>query len=100
MKSKQDGFGLLGTLIVIILGSLFVATIMAIMRESDERDAWAVFMVEHDCKIVAHRRGFSTSNVAPIFISGGGMAVVTTTNTTPSQVAYECNDGTTYWRNK
>lgn len=65
------------------------AIINVALREQAE---WEEFASTHDCRVVGEESG----SVGTGLTSGGNVALITT----PGKVAYECNDGVTYWRSK
>ena len=80
--------------IVALLVLLISLAIWAGIKESRE---WEAFKVEHKCEMVAHKKGTTSLGVGPTMTgSGGGVTVVTVTS--PSQTAWLCDDGVTYWR--
>ncbi|QEO18791.1 hypothetical protein [Acetobacter vaccinii] len=70
---------------------------------NEKQQAWQSFSVAHHCKVIAYKEGYSsvgaTSGVG-LTTSGHLAAMSGSTDTkTPSQTAYSCDNGVTYWRN-
>ncbi|EBT2474195.1 hypothetical protein CJL28_23350 [Salmonella enterica] len=65
-------------------------------KEAAEREQW----FSQHCQIIEKREG-STSLESGLGVSANGkLATGVFTNSTPDQMAYKCDDGVTYWRNK
>lgn len=61
------------------------------------QEKWAIFKKEYDCKLIEKREGHSTGGVG---IATNGQAGIMFGKDVPSQAAYLCNDGVTYWKNE
>jgi len=82
-------------MIAILIGLLILVVVLA----SKEESQWQEFKANHSCVIVAEKQGHVEVSTGWAHTSNGG-GPVTTTSTTPDQVAWQCNNGVTYWRNK
>ncbi len=59
-------------------------------------DEWETFKAAHNCKIVAKRDGHSNNGIG---VTTRGSVGYIIGDDTPDQVAYQCDDGVTYWKN-
>jgi hypothetical protein len=57
-----------------------------------ENTSWNEFAAEHDCKIVERKASTASYGIGT---SGNYQTIVN-----PSQVAFLCDDGITYWRSQ
>lgn len=89
-----------------ILGGLFFLIMMGLGLYSQEfqeqkilsrAEQWEVLKIEKNCKVVEKREGHSFSGAG---INTGGHVGVIFGDGTPSQTAYLCDDGITYWKNE
>lgn len=91
---------LIATIICLALGMCGVAMVK---QSAEERKRWEAFKVNHECVIVERKDGHtnvSTAVSTGVSANGTPTTVVTPIVTsTPSQTAWECNDGVIYWRN-
>ena len=88
-------------LAVLALAALLVG---AIKGDIEERKRWEAFKVEHNCVKIAQKDGqVSTGTGLTTAVDSSGRvstAVTPIVITTPDQVAWSCNDGVTYWKNR
>ncbi|EUC83111.1 hypothetical protein HMPREF1570_5010 [Klebsiella oxytoca KA-2] len=59
-------------------------------------DEWETFKAAHNCKVVAKRDGHSNNGIG---VTTRGSVGYIIGDDTPDQVAYQCDDGVTYWKN-
>lgn len=95
MTNKTIGLTIGGLVLLMVF---FVY--MAAKVSYEEHKKWRAFAVKHNCKVVAHKKGQTTTGVGPTIGSNGGVGVTVITGRTRDQVAYLCDDGVTYWRSK
>lgn len=90
-RGLEAGIGL-------ILAAVIVLVIVAVKLSAQESRQWAAFSEANHCKVVERRKGTSTTTTGMAIGSGGRVTPVVATSSTPSQTAYLCDDGVTYWR--
>ena len=92
-----------GWILVVACGLCVVGLLVAlpsiIEAERQERAAWALWAANH-CKVVGRRDSYTTTGMGTGLSSSGKLVTVTTFDTVPAQVGYECDDGVTYWKNQ
>lgn len=79
---------------IVLTTAVASALIGAIYLIYLEGEKWGAFKKEHNCVKV----GFKDATIMPattITLNGG---VATTIVTTPSETAWKCDDGVTYWK--
>lgn len=83
-----------GPILIMLVVLIIVMLIFAIWASVKEVREWAVFKVEHDCKIVANIKGdvFNTINTNANGTVSIGVGI------TPDKTGWLCNDGITYYR--
>lgn len=86
-------------IILIILGAIAGVLISVIRQDNEEERAWLKFRIQNHCRIVGQKEETVSSSLATVVRPDGGISVAPVTTTTPSQTAWECADGVTYWRN-
>ena len=59
-------------------------------------DEWETFKAAHNCKVVAKRDCHSKTGIG---VTTRGSVGYIIGDDTPDQVAYQCDDGVTYWKN-
>ncbi|WP_447345668.1 hypothetical protein [Salmonella enterica] len=59
-------------------------------------DEWETFKAAHNCKVVAKRDGHSNNGIG---VTTRGSVGYIIGDDTPDQIAYQCDDGVTYWKN-
>lgn len=70
---------------------IIIISVLAFFAAKKQKDEWEAFKIQHDCKVVG-KRDSQTSY-------GTDSSGKTITTYTPSQTAWLCNDGVTYWKN-
>lgn len=85
-------------LIAVVLGALIWLVGILITEDAKARAAWEAFKQAHACKLVAHKDSVSSSNTGFALNGNGDVVPVFTTSTEPSQDAWLCDDGITYWK--
>lgn len=86
----------IGILIAVAFAAILVA---AVKGSIEEHKQWEAFKTEHQCVVIGRKQGSTSVSTAVGVNSEGGVTVTPITTTIPSQTAWECNDGITYWRN-
>lgn len=80
------------------VGAIILLLALALWAGAREAKQWAAFSQANHCKVVERRKGTSTTTTGMAIGSGGKVTPVVATSATPSQTAYLCDDGVTYWR--
>ena len=83
----------------IILGSIFaiiVLSVFSIFASIENSKKWEEYKVVHNCKIVGHKKGSTSTGIVPMVGGNGGTGVIVTQ--TQDQTGWLCDDGVTYWR--
>lgn len=88
--------GLVGRFMLALITLMILMIPLVIYGSIQEAERWALFKEQHECKIVGHERGHTSTGVAPIIGGNGGVGIVVTS--TPDKTGWECNNGITYWR--
>lgn len=82
-----------------LLGMIAACIVALVVLAEKEQASWEEFSLHHSCVIMAEKQGHVEVSTGWAHTSNGG-GPVTTTSTTPDQVAWKCSNGVTYWRNK
>ena len=79
----------ISAVIVAVIGLIFYAAVQ-------ENREWEAFAAAHECRVIGHMTGSSTSSIG---VSSNGQTVVTPVYI-PGKIGYACNDGLQYWRDE
>lgn len=90
--------GLLGKFMLILIIICIVLIPLTMIASAENNKKWELFKAERNCKIVSQKEGYTDISPTPVF-TGKGMVMGITTNSTPSQTGWLCDDGITYFRN-
>ena len=86
-QTEKAVFYTVGIVFVLFLG-------LAIYSSIQEAKQWEAFKIAHNCVVVEKKRG--TTSIGVGVGSNGTTTVMPISN--PSQTAWKCDDGVTYWR--
>ena len=90
-KLTVCALGLIATLIV-VLGYL------SAQASGAEQAEWDVFAAANNCQVVEQRAARSSTGYGYGLTAEGSYGYGVVTTHTPSEVAWRCDDGVTYWR--
>ncbi|EDL0577429.1 hypothetical protein CL277_22635 [Salmonella enterica subsp. enterica serovar Muenchen] len=91
---RRDAGIIKGFLGITLFGAVVGVVVFMFVQAQQEREDWKKFAAEH-CKVIEKRDSQSTTGVG-LSLDG---KIGTFFGSTPSQTAYQCDDGVTYWKN-
>jgi len=86
--------GWAGRSLLAIFASIIPLISLIIWAGLQSDRAWALFKIEHNCRIVGKMSGDVITSFGPV--TGGGVAM--SVGATPGKTGWQCDDGMTYWR--
>lgn len=97
MAVLQVQTGTLAKMALAVIGFIVTAVVvMPILTGEGARSSWEQFKIDHKCVVVEQRDSQTTTGVGFTFEGKAGVGF----GSTPAQVAYKCDDGVTYWKDR